>query len=330
MLIRERTEEYEEQTLSPHAVLSKNTRGREREEKKCDIRTEFQRDRDRVIHSKAFRRLKDKTQVFIAPQNDHMRTRLTHTLEVTQIARTIARALRLNEDLTEAIGLGHDLGHTPFGHDGERALNELSPHGFAHYKQSLRVVDFLEDGGLNLTWEVRDGIVNHTGDHVAHTLEGRIIKYADRIAYLNHDIDDAFRAGIIDHIPEEFVKALGEDYSARINTFIMDLVFQSLGHHEIQMSPQMQKVLDNLRSFMFKNVYTSTSKFSPENVKFVIERLYHYFLEHPDRMPEMYHQYLKQYDACDVVCDFIAGMSDKYAIHLFQDLFVPHTFIEDL
>lgn len=328
MLIRERTEEYEEQTLSKDAVLSKNTRGRMRDEKKCDIRTEFQRDRDRIIHSKAFRRLKDKTQVFIAPQNDHYRTRLTHTLEVTQIARTVARALRLNEDLTEAIGLGHDLGHTPFGHDGEKALNCLSPHGFKHYKQSLRVVDFLEDGGLNLTWEVRDGIVNHTGEDVAHTLEGQIIKYADRIAYLNHDIDDAFRAGVIENIPQEFRKTLGDDYSSRVNTFIMDLVFNSIDAHAIRMSDPMQDVLMKLREYMFEEVYTSSSKFSPENVKFVIEKLYQYFMKNPEQMPYMYKQYLKEYEACDVVCDFIAGMSDKYAIHVFQDLFVPHSLID--
>jgi len=326
MLIRERTEEWEAQTLSPHAVLSKNTKGREQFEPKCDIRTEFQRDRDRIIHSKAFRRLKDKTQVFIAPRNDHYRTRLTHTLEVTQIARTVSRALRLNEDLTEAIGLGHDLGHTPFGHDGERALNDLSPHGFTHYNQSLRVVDFLEDGGINLTWEVRDGIVNHTGQNVPHTLEGKVIKYADKIAYLNHDIDDAVRAGVIMGIPPIFSDILGDDFSARINTFIRDLVYNSIDTGNIAMSPKIEKALCDLRAYMFDVVYTAPSKFAPENVQFIIGKLYEYFSNHTDEMPAMYKQNLKEHETCDVVCDFIAGMSDKYAIHLFQELFIPQSF----
>ncbi len=323
MLIRERTEELEERMLSPYAVKSKDTKGRERDEEKCIIRTDFQRDRDRIIHSKAFRRLKDKTQVFVMPKNDHCRTRLTHTLVVTQIARTVARALQLNEDLTEAIGLGHDLGHTPFGHDGERALNSLSPHGFAHYTQSLRVVDFLEDGGLNLTYEVRDGIVHHTGSQVPHTLEGKIIQYADKIAYLCHDIDDAVSAEIISDIPKKFSDILGEDYSERINTFILDLVSNSIGKNEITMSEPIWNALMELRQYMFQMVYTSPHKFSQENVNFIIERLYQYFMKNPDKLPDQLTKLRDQYELCDLVCDHIAGMTDRYAIDLYKALFLP-------
>ncbi len=326
MNIREQSEALEKSTLSPFACLSAGSKGRLKNEQKCSLRTEFARDRDRIIHSKAFRRLKHKTQVFISLDNDHFRTRLTHTLEVSQIARTIARALRLNEDLVEAIALGHDIGHTPFGHSGERALNSVAPCGFKHYNQSIRVVDFLEkDGeGMNLTAEVRDGIVNHTGSHMASTLEGVIIKYADRIAYINHDIDDAIRAGVIKwaDIPTELADSLGTTGSERINTLITDIITNSLDSDKISMSSTVHEHMMALREFMFENVYYRLAERDDQSFM-VIEKLYKYFTMHPDKMPREYKRLLENWETPVVVCDYIAGMTDNYCVGLFNELFMP-------
>ena len=324
MNIRQKREQLEKSTLSNMATLSENSKGRAVFEEKCHLRTEFARDRDRIIHSKAFRRLKHKTQVFISLDNDHYRTRLTHTLEVSQIARTIARALNLNEDLCEAISLGHDLGHTPFGHSGERALDALSPHGFKHYEQSLRVVDVLERGGvgMNLTYEVRDGIVNHTGDNIASTQEGSIVKFADRIAYINHDIDDAVRAGVISEadIPKSLLEILGHTNSERIDNLITDLVFESLENGNISMSEKMQSNMMALRKFMFENVY-NTMRDRDEHSLIIIEKIYKHFICNPNSLPEEYNHLLKEWDIHTVVCDYIAGMTDNYCINVYSDLF---------
>ena len=327
MNIREITEDIERKTLNKYATLSANTRGRRIEEPKCDIRTDFQRDRDRIIHSKAFRRLKHKTQVFITPEGDHYRTRLTHTLEVMQIARTIARALRLNEDLTEAIAFGHDLGHTPFGHSGEDILNELCVGGFHHYEQSLRVEDILENGkGINLTYEVRDGIVKHTGEHIAETLEGRVIKFADRFAYINHDIDDAIRGGIIKEadLPKNCTDILGNTNSKRVDTLIRDVVKNSMDCADIKMSPDIYSAMMELRKFMFDNVYIG-SKAKKEEIKarHILTEMFNYFTKNPKKLPRESQAFLKTYDIQRVVCDYIAGMSDVYAIYIFNELFVP-------
>ncbi len=329
MNIREVTEGLEMQILSPFAALSSKTKGRAIEEEKCDIRTDYQRDRDRIIHSKAFRRLKHKTQVFIAPEGDHYRTRLTHTLEVAQIARTIARALRLNEDLTEAIALGHDLGHTPFGHAGEKVLNEIHPEGFKHNEQSLRVVDLLEGGsGLNLTYEVRDGILKHTKKDTPLTLEGRVVNLSDRIAYINHDIDDALRGGIlcIEEIPESCLQVLGHTHKSRINRMITDIIMESIGKDEIIMSSQVKQATDDLRSFMFENVYIgSQAKGEEQKAKHIICELYQYFIQYPEKMPSETFKRMEQVDMSRLVCDYIAGMSDRYAINTFKSLFIPNS-----
>ena len=323
--IRQQSELFEEQVLSSNATLSKNSKGRQKFEEKCSLRTDFARDRDRIVHSKAFRRLKHKTQVFISLDNDHFRTRLIHTLEVSQIARTVAHALRLNEDLVEAIALGHDLGHTPFGHSGERALNDLSPTGFKHYDQSLRVVDILEkDGeGMNLTFEVRDGIKNHTGDNVSATPEGRIIKYADRIAYINHDIDDAIRAGVISFadLPPVLVSALGTTGSERINTLITDLVNNSLKNNTVSMSNEIERLMMALRDFMFHKVYYKLAE-RDDQAYMVIEKLYEYFTKKPECMPEEYKTLLKKFDTSTVVCDYIAGMTDNFCVKLFNENYI--------
>lgn len=328
MNIREQSEMLEERYLCKYACFSKNTKGRQKDEEKCEIRTEFSRDRDRIVHSKAFRRLKHKTQVFISPDNDHYRTRLTHTLEVSQIATTIAKALRLNVDLTEAISLGHDLGHTPFGHMGEHILNNLSPKGFKHYEQSLRVVDVLEkDGeGLNLTYEVRDGILNHAGNMTACTREGKIIKYADRFAYLNHDIDDALRAGIItqNDLPEEYIKVLGDRHSKRINTLITDIISTTLKNNEVSMSEKIESAMMGLRQFMFDTVYKKIGE-QDKKVELVIDKMYKYYYENPEKMPPEFINLLKDYDIDTVVCDYIASMTDGYILKKFNDLFVPQT-----
>lgn len=337
MNFREMREGWELANLSPHAQKSIQSKGRKVSEEKCNIRAEYQRDRDRILHSKAFRRLKHKTQVYIAPIGDHYRTRLTHTLEVAQIARTIARALNLNEDLTEAIALGHDLGHTPFGHIGEDVLSSLNPQGFKHYEQSVRVVDFLEDRksnryGLNLTLEVLDGIQMHTGDNRASTIEGRIIKYSDRIAYVNHDIDDSIRGGILseDDIPSTIQKKLGSSSSKRINTLVQDIIFQSYDQDDIYMSEDIYRAMMQLRSFMFERVYfNKTVKEEESRAKFVIEEIYKYYLRNIDRLPESHLNLYRHNDVhkndskFQIVSDYIAGMSDMYLMHLFDSLFIP-------
>ena len=318
----------EKQTLSPYAFLTANTRGRDFPYTPSEMRTEFQRDRDRIIHSQSFRRLMNKTQVFLAPTGDHYRTRLTHTLEVAQIARIIARALRLNEDLTEAAALGHDLGHTPFGHSGEDAMQELFSKDFTHYRQSLRVVEKLEhDGkGLNLTWEVRDGIVNHTGKCTASTLEGVIVKFADRIAYINHDIDDACRAGILqtEDIPKDLRDMLGETHSKRINTMVASVIEASTDQNMIRMSPEIQDATDRLRSFMFEAVYTnSVAKAQDGRAKELLAQLFTHFEQHPEEMPELYRNNIETDGLKRCVCDFISGMTDRYAIDTYKELFIP-------
>lgn len=328
MLIREYSEMLEIELLSDYAAKSRYSKGRKIAEKKCDIRTDYQRDRDRIIHSKAFRRLKHKTQVFISPEGDHYRTRLTHTLEVAQIARTIARALRLNEDLTEAIAIGHDLGHTPFGHTGEQVLNEISPNGFLHTEQSVKVVEKLEKNGkgLNLTYEVIDGIRNHAGNDIAFTLEGRIVKFADRIAYINHDIDDAIRAGIIreENLPEYAIEILGTSHSNRIDYMIKDIIKNSIGNNEISMSHDTFKAMMELRQYMFENVYVgSKAKADEEKAKKLIEMIFEYFIIHLDELPEEYKELIEIQGKEITVCDYIAGMSDKYAVHIFNKIYIP-------
>lgn len=321
-------EKNEYKIFSQNAFFSDQSKGRERFEKKCEIRTDFSRDKDRIVHSKAFRRLKHKTQVFISPNNDHYRTRLTHTLEVSQIATTIAKALMLNVDLTEAISLGHDLGHTPFGHMGERALNEFNPHGFNHYEQSIRVVDILEKGGkgLNLTYEVKDGILNHTGDMRAETFEGQIIKYADRIAYLNHDIDDAIRASLlkVEDIPEKYLDVLGKTHSERINTLILDLINFTHKENKVGMTKEIETAMMGLRAFLFDSVYKLVAE-EEEKVKSVIEKTYAYYLKNTDKLPCEFKNLLENYDNHTVVCDYIASMTDGYIIGKYNEIFLPKT-----
>lgn len=325
-LIRERTEQLERETLSHFAVLAAETRGRETPLKPCDIRTDFQRDRDRIIHSKSFRRLMNKTQVFLSPEGDHYRTRLTHTLEVCQIARTISRALRLNEDLTEAIALGHDLGHTPFGHAGEAVLSQVCPHGFVHANQSVRVVETLENGGegLNLCREVRNGIRCHSGGPPADTLEGRVVRYADKIAYMNHDIDDAMRAGVLleSDIPWNVRVGLGRTKSERITAFITSLVENS--GEDIRMNDTYQQLYDELRAFMFAAVYTNPeAKGEESKAKEVVRKLYDYYTKDPDKLPAEYRAIMEESDAHRAVCDYISGMSDRYCTAMFEKLFIP-------
>lgn len=320
--------EREKNTLSEFAFLTCNTRGREHPYIPCKNRTEFQRDRDKIIHSQSFRRLMNKTQVFLAPTGDHYRTRLTHTLEVTQIARIIARALRLNEDLTEAAALGHDLGHTPFGHAGEAALQMCYSPDFTHYKQSLRVVEKLEnDGeGLNLTYEVRDGIVNHTGTHLASTLEGIIVKFADRIAYINHDIDDACRAGLLtlEEIPPDILDVLGKGHSERINTMVTSVIDASTDKPYIAMTDEIGKATEDLRSFLFEHVYMNpVAKSEDKKAKDLLIKLFEYFVAHPDKMPELYYRNIKEEPVERCVCDYISGMTDRYAIDMYHSLFIP-------
>ena len=326
MTIREQIEEREKLTLSSFAALSSTSKGRLFPLEKDPIRTEYQRDRDRIIHSKAFRRLMHKTQVFLCPEDDHYRTRLTHTLEVCQIARTIARAMNLNEDLTEAIALGHDLGHTPFGHAGERMLQRCFDPDFAHYKQSLRVVDILEK--MNLTFEVRDGIVNHAGNDRAATLEGRIVKLADRIAYINHDIDDAMRAGILSErdIPHEISTVLGDSHSARINALVEDLIQNTQNTGSLGMREEVAKAMDDLRTFMFAHVYTNPiAKGEESKARDIICRLYEYYSAHPEKIPADFQPQM-DFDGMErVICDYIAGMTDKYAVYKFSEIFIPTT-----
>lgn len=327
---REFIEDKEKEYLSPYAALSVNTRGRERPMKPCPIRTDYIRDRDRIIHCKSFRRLKHKTQVFLSPVGDHYRTRLTHTLEVSQIARTIARGLRLNEDLTEAIALGHDLGHTPFGHAGEEVLNHLMKDegGFAHNEQSIRVVEKLEnDGrGLNLTYEVRDGILNHRRSGTPCTLEGYAVSFADRIAYINHDIDDAIRAGVLSpkDIPESCNKILGGTHGERINTMILDILEQSFGKPEISMSEPVKEQFHILRNFMFDKVYLNPrAKGEETKGKLLVEQLFAYYLDHVDLLPHEFLMNLEEDGKKRIVADYIACMTDNYAITDYERLFVP-------
>ncbi|MCH5193758.1 MAG: deoxyguanosinetriphosphate triphosphohydrolase [Oscillospiraceae bacterium] len=325
MTIREQIEVMELGMLCEDACTSKGTGHRVRKESKCPIRTEFQRDRDRILHSNSFRRLKQKTQVFLSPVGDHYRTRLTHTLEVSQIARTISRAFRLNEDLTEAIALGHDLGHTPFGHAGEDVLNEVCPYGFKHYLQSVRVVDYIENGGkgLNLTYEVKNGIACHT-NKVAVTKEGYIVRLADKIAYINHDIDDAIRAGMLkeEDLPSSATNVLGHSKSARITTLITSIL--DGGVENIHMSDEVGKAHDELREFMFANVYkNSIAKTEESKAKALIEKLYNYFLRYPDKLPEEYKKIMVRFDKERAVCDYVAGMTDVYAVNLYKELFIP-------
>lgn len=330
MNIREQMEQWERETLSPYASLSSESQGRDRQEEPCDIRPAYQRDRDRILHSKSFRRLKHKTQVFLAPEGDHYRTRLTHTLEVSQIARTIARALRMNESLTEAIALGHDLGHTPFGHAGEYILNEICDEGFSHYKQSVRVVEFLEKKGegLNLTKEVRDGILNHRTAGHPSTLEGQIVRYSDKIAYINHDIDDAIRGKIITErdIPKEFSDVLGNTVKERLDIMIHDIILNSLDKPEIIVSADVDRAMKGLRQWMFENVYKNPAAKAEEGkAQQLIVQLYEYYMDHPGRLPEEYVYMIEKLEQTKarVVCDYIAGMSDSYAIDQFEELFVP-------
>ena len=325
-MMKERVYMLEELYLSPYAKKSKETKGRLREEEPCKMRTDFQRDRDRIIYSKAFLRLKNKTQVFFAPDGDHYMSRLTHTLDVAQIARALARNLALNEDLAEAIALGHDLGHTPFGHVGERVLNALCPAGFRHSVQSLRVVDIYEkDGkGLNLTYEVRDGILNHTKSGHPATLEGVAVSLADRIAYINHDIEDAIRAGVLkaSELPPGPIGLFGKSTSERINTAILDICSESEGKPYVRMSAQRQAALDELRNFMFEHVYQEANKFIQESAERMLESLYTYFCKRPEELPPLYRK-TAETDIPRAVADYISSMTDKYAINVFKRLYVP-------
>jgi dGTPase len=337
IMTRERCEAAEHERLSPRASFSDRTRGRELAVEPDAYRTDFQRDRDRIIHCKAFRRLSHKTQVFLAPEGDHYRTRLTHTLEVAQISRSCARTLRLNEDLAEAVALGHDLGHTPFGHTGEDALSEVlatirsewpdAPERFRHNVQSLRIVEHLEYGGkgLNLTWEVRDGLLGHTGGHVPATLEGQIVRIADRIAYVNHDIDDAVRAGVLDEsdLPAGAIGVLGSRHAARITTMVEDLIQTSATSPQIEMSPRVWTAMMELRGFLFENVYLSgRAKIEAPQASQVVRSLFLHYLEHPEQLPEEA-RLVAETDRPQAVIDYVAGMTDRFAVRDFERLFVP-------
>lgn len=332
MINREALEKREFEYLSPYAAKSSESRGRLLPEERCSVRTDYQRDRDRIIHSKSFRRLMHKTQVFLAPEGDHYRTRLTHTIEVSQIARTIARGIGLNEDLAEAIAMGHDLGHTPFGHSGEAVLNEIYPGGFKHNVQSLRVVDVLESGsngrrGMNLTYEVRDGILNHTGPVMPVTVEGQVVKTSDRIAYINHDIDDAIRSGIItvEDLPAECIAVLGRTHKNRIDTLVKDMIENSVGKPTAQLSSEKADAMNELRSYMFKNVYHNQRVKRAEDVsqvKTIVTSLYQYFIEHPQELPRDLAAMNGEFSIEELVKDHVAGMTDRYAINLYEELFV--------
>ena len=329
--MKETTFRKEEMFLSPFAQKTAESKGRQREETPCPMRTDYQRDRDRIIYSKAFIRLKNKTQVFFSPEGDHYMTRLTHTLDVAQIARSISRCLDLNEDLAEAIALGHDIGHTPFGHTGERALNTLNPDGFKHNKQSLRVVDKLEkDGeGLNLTYEVRDGILEHQKNGNPHTLEGKAVSIADRIAYLNHDIEDAVRAGTFaeSELPEKAVKILGNSSGKRINSMILSIYRKSYGKNEVLMEEEFTSATEELRKFMFDRVYDNFKAKDEESRAFkMISSMYGYFKNEQDKLPEFYRKFIETDGIDQSVCDYISGMTDRYAVYIFENIFVPKNF----
>ena len=328
--VKRRTYEKERQFFSAYATLSENTRGREREETPCNMRTDFQRDRDRIIYSKAFLRLKNKTQVFFSPEGDHFRTRMTHTIDVSQIARSIARSLALNEDLAEAIALGHDLGHTPFGHAGERVLATLAPDGFSHNVQSLRVVDVLEKEGrgLNRTFEVRDGILNHKKSGKPATLEGMAVSLADRIAYVNHDIEDAIRAGLLraEELPKEDVELLGSTSRDRINRMITSIYENSEGKNFVRMGEAEARALEHLRSFMFERVYiTPISMREEERAKRMLSAMYDYFYGHVDKLPAFYRELSERWPLGQVICDYLSSMTDKFAVAVFDYIFVPHS-----
>lgn len=329
MTIRENVEQWEKIYLSPYATLSMNSKGRGREEEPCDIRPVFQRDRDRIIHSKSFRRLKDKTQVFLSPEGDHYRTRLTHTLEVSQNARTIAKALQLNEELVEAIALGHDLGHTPFGHAGERALNEICPYGFRHNEQSVRTVDILEKNGagLNLTWEVRDGIENHQTKNMPSTLEGKVVRFSDKIAYTYHDMDDAIRAGMLkpSDVPREIGEIVGYTPRERLNNFIHDIVTQSKGTNDVRMSEEVDRAMRALRNFMFDKVYSNPiAKGEEDKAVSLVKTLYEYYMNHTYELPKFFVELGLRGEPRElVVCDYISSMTDRFAISLYNELYVP-------
>ena len=334
MNIREKQEQTELKLLSPYATQSSRSKGREKPEVECELRTCFQRDRDRIVHCKAFRRLKDKTQVFLSPKGDHYRTRLTHTLEVAQNARTIARALNLNELLTEAIALGHDLGHTPFGHAGERTLNELNPEGFRHNLQSVRVVECLEkdERGLNLTWEVREGMKNHSTHSISSTLEGKIVRLADKTAYINHDIDDSIRAGVMreSDIPAEYTDVLGHTVRERINTIIRDIVKHSENRSDILMSEEVHKAMFGLRRFMFDHVYFNPqTKKEERKVHHIIEPLFEYYVRHTDLLPAYSKERIGVTESKEqAACDYIAGMTDHFAIETYKEIFIPKFWLE--
>lgn len=324
--IRKQTEKNEHIILSPYAAYADESAGRKIDEAPCDIRTCFQRDRDRIIHSNAFRRLKHKSQVFLSPEGDHYRTRLTHTFEVSQIARTIAVGLRLNEDLTEAIALGHDLGHTPFGHAGERALNAVHPGGYRHYEQSVRVCESLEKNGLglNLSYEVINGIERHTNGEPAATLEGRIVRLADRIAYINHDIDDSIRAGVMseDDIDLSIRKVLGFSKSERINTLVLSAIENSAD--DIRLAPEIGEAMEELHKFMFAQVYTNPyCKGEEGKADIMLKQLYHYFADNPDELPNAYEEICLREGADRAACDYISGMTDRFAVRKFEELFIP-------
>lgn len=328
MTIREELQQEEYARLAPWAAKAAETKGRLRPEEESDVRTCYQRDVDRIVYSKSFRRLKHKTQVFLQPEGDHYRTRLTHTLEVMRISRTIARALKLNEDLTEAIAFGHDLGHTPFGHAGEKALTDITGKPFNHNEQSLRVVDILEkDGeGLNLTFETRMGILGHTGDYIPETLEGQIVRLADRIAYINHDIDDACRAGILNNqdIPKDIADVLGGTLSRRIDTLVQDIIQSSRGKNTIVRTPEVANAMERLRDFMFERVYRNpVAKGEDSKARDIIRMLYEYYMKHPQELPSDFQPQL-DFDGIErTVCDYIACMTDKYAVYKFSEIFVP-------
>lgn len=335
MTIREKIEKMEQETLSPYATLSIHTKGRDREEEQCDIRPVFQRDRDRILHCKAFRRLKNKTQVFLTPKGDHYRTRLSHTLEVSQNARTIGKALRLNEDLVEAIALGHDLGHTPFGHAGEYLLDSLCEDGFRHNEQSVRIVEKLEKNGrgLNLTWEVRDGILNHKTKLMPQTLEGKIVRLSDKIAYINHDIDDAIRAQIMveEDIPKEIRNTLGHTTKERLNTLIHNIIINSIDKDDIMMSDEVEEAMHELRQFMFEHVYKNpVAKGEEVKARALLEQLFYYYMEHMELIPKKYTAMLEAGEKKDrIVCDYISGMTDQYATTKFGEYFLPQAWQVD-
>lgn len=325
------TLEKEEKFLSPYAMKSADTKGRDRYEQPCPMRTEFQRDRDRIIYSKAFMRLKNKTQVFFSPEGDHYRTRLTHTLDVSQVSRSIARMLSLNEDLAEAIAMGHDLGHTPFGHAGERCLDKLCSHGFKHNEQSLRVVEVLEkDGqGLNLTFEVRDGILNHKMSLTSATLEGQAVSLADRISYISHDIDDAIRAGMItvDDLPKDAIGVLGKTTGERINTTIGSIYKASVGKNAVVMEDRVYEALNAVRKFMFEAVYLAPSaKAEEETALRMLSAMFDYFKSNKEKLPERYIKLLERFDLETVICDYLSSMTDRYAVYTFENIFVPKSF----